>query len=336
MKVLITGGAGFIGSNFIRYLLANRPEWQITNFDNLTYAGNLANLDEISGNENYRFVKGDISSVDDVRTELENGHDYLINFAAESHVDRSLYDPGLFIKTNVYGTQLLLEIAQKTGVKRFLHISTDEVYGSLKPGDYAVETSRLTPNSPYAASKAAADLICRSYFKTFDMPVIVTRSCNNYGPYQFPEKLIPLFITNLMADKKVPVYGDGLNVRDWIHVIDHCSAILAVVENGKGGNVYNIGGNNEQTNLDITKMLLELLGKDKSMMEYVKDRLGHDRRYAIDAGFIKAELGWEPKIDFTDGLAQTVQWYIDNKSWWQDIKTGAYLKYYEQQYGKKL
>jgi len=335
-KILVTGGAGFIGCNFIHLLRQERPDWQIVCLDSLTYAGNLENLKSCLDEANFEFVKGDICDEKIVGEILSGGVDVVVNFAAESHVDRSILGCQEFIRTNIQGTQVMLDGARAAGVKLFVQISTDEVYGSLGPAGYFCETTAIAPNSPYSASKAGADMLVRAYYETYGFATIITRCSNNYGPYQFPEKLIPLFITNLMADKKVPVYGDGLNVRDWIHVGDHCKAILTVVEKGVGGNVYNIGGNNERTNLEITKMLLKLLGKDESMMEYVKDRLGHDRRYAIDATLIKKELGWEPQIDFATGLAQSVQWYIDNKSWWEDIKTGAYLKYYEEQYGKKL
>ncbi|MCP4580791.1 MAG: dTDP-glucose 4,6-dehydratase [candidate division Zixibacteria bacterium] len=332
MRVLITGGAGFIGSNFIRYLINNRPDWQITNFDNLTYAGNLANLDDLRDNDNYRFIKGDISNIDDVRAVLESGFDNVVNFAAESHVDRSLYDPGIFIKTNVLGTQLLLDLAQKTGISKFLQVSTDEVYGSQNVREYADEKSPLLPNSPYAASKASADLVCRSYFKSFDMPVIITRSCNNYGPFQFPEKVIPFFMTRALKDEILPLYGDGLNSRDWIYVEDNCEALLRVLESGDPGQIYNIGSNNELTNLDLTQIILKLLGKPSSLIKFVEDRPAHDRRYGLNFDKIENKLGWLPKIRFIDGIQKTIDWYLANKQWWENIISGEYRKFYEQHY----
>jgi len=316
--------------------LAEEADWEVVCLDNLTYAGNLANLQECLDHPRFRFVKGDIGDPPKVQEILKGGIKVVVNFAAESHVDRSILGCQEFIRTNVQGTQVLLDGARESQVELFLQISTDEVYGSLGPEGKFTEQTPLAPNSPYSASKTAADLLVRAYHHTYQMPVIITRCSNNYGPYQFPEKLIPLFVTNLLADKKVPVYGDGLNVRDWIHVIDHCRAVWTVIEKGQAGQVYNIGGNNERTNLEITKMLLEILGKDESMLEYVTDRPGHDRRYAIDASKIETELGWRPQMDFMEGLRQTVQWYINNQSWWQAIKTGAYLKYYEQQYGIKF
>ena len=335
-KILITGGAGFIGSNFVHLLLAERPEWQLVCLDNLTYAGNLANLVACQGQQQFQFVKGDICDAELVDKLIGDGVDAVVNFAAESHVDRSILGCQEFIRTNIEGTQVLMDAARKHEVEKFVQISTDEVYGSLGEEGAFTEQTPLAPNSPYSASKAAADMLARAYYKTYGFEVITTRCSNNYGPYQFPEKLIPLFVTNLLADKKVPVYGDGLNVRDWIHVQDHCRAILAAMEKGRAGEVYNIGSDNEKTNLEITHLLLKLLGKDESALEYVEDRMGHDRRYAIDAAKAKNELEWRPQIDFAEGMAQTVQWYIDNQPWWQEIKTGHYLKYYEQQYGKTL
>ncbi len=335
-KILVTGGAGFIGSNFIYLALVEKSDWQVVCLDELTYAGNLANLQKCLNHQRFRFVKGDIGDPKIVREILQEGVNIIVNFAAESHVDRSILGCQEFIRTNVQGTQVLLDAAREAQVELFVQISTDEVYGSLGPEGKFTEQTPLAPNSPYSASKAAADMLVRSYFHTYQMPVIITRCSNNYGPYQFPEKLIPLFVTNLLADKKVPVYGDGLNVRDWIHVSDHCRAVWAVIAKGRIGQVYNIGGDNEQTNLEITKMLLEILYKDESMLEYVTDRLGHDRRYAIDASKIQNELGWQPQVDFMVGLQQTAKWYKENESWWRAIKTGAYLKYYEQQYGVEL
>ncbi len=335
IRVLITGGAGFIGSNFIRYALKTRPDWQIVNFDMLTYAGNLANLEGITENDKYLFVKGDISNLEDVKKVFEPGFDYVINFAAESHVDRSLYDPGLFIKTNILGTQLLLAQAKQSGVRRFLQISTDEVYGSLGKDGFFREDWPLKPNSPYSASKASADLMCRAYFETFGMPVVITRSSNNYGPYQFPEKLIPFFITKAMKNEQVPLYGDGLNVRDWLYVEDNCAGILAALEKGKPGECYNIGGGNEMTNLEITKIILLSLGKSEDLIKFVKDRPGHDRRYALDISKAKSELGWKPAMNFRQGLEKTIEWYLANEKWWRDILSGDYRSFYDIHYRER-
>lgn len=334
-KIFITGSAGFIGSNFVRLLQAEKPDWQILAYDSLTYAGNLANLNDLHDNENFTFIKGDICDSPTVEKYMKDSQ-YVINFAAESHVDRSIHGCEDFIKTNIDGTRVLLDAAKKFEVKRFLQVSTDEVYGALGVEGLFTETTPLHPNSPYSASKASADLLAQAYHHTHNMPILITRCSNNYGPYQFPEKLIPLFVTNLIEDKKVPVYGDGKQVRDWIHVLDHNRAILAVLEKGKIGEVYNIGSDNEQYNIDITKMILAELGKDESYIEYVTDRPGHDRRYAIDASKIKNELGWSPQIDFKQGLVDTIKWYQHNQTWWQEIKTGQYLKYYQKQYGKNL
>jgi dTDP-glucose 4,6-dehydratase len=335
-KILITGGAGFIGANFIHLTLEQKTEWDVVCLDNLTYAGNLANLEKCRNHRNFRFVKGDICDPQTVEEIFRGGINVVVNFAAESHVDRSILGCQEFIRTNIQGAQVLLDAARAAQVDLFIQISTDEVYGSLGAQGKFTEQTPIAPNSPYSASKAAADMLARSYHHTYQMPVIITRCSNNYGPYQFPEKLIPLFVTNLLAGKKVPVYGDGLNVRDWIHVSDHCRAVWAVIEKGGPGQVYNIGGDNEWTNIKITRELLTLLDKDDSMLEYVTDRLGHDRRYAIDASWIHSQLDWRPQVDFASGLQQTVKWYIDNKPWWQAVKTGAYLKYYEQQYGVEL
>ena len=336
MKVLVTGGAGFIGCNFVHLLAAERSDWQIVCLDALTYAGNLANLESCKDNPNFQFVKGDICDVEAVGAIMDDDVDAVVHFAAESHVDRSILGCREFLRTNIQGTQVLLDAARRGNVGRFLQISTDEVYGSLgEEGNFTEETP-LAPNSPYSASKASADLLVQAYHHTYGFGTLITRCSNNYGPYQFPEKLIPLFVTNLLADKKVPVYGDGLNVRDWIHVRDHCRAVLTVLEQGKPGEVYNIGGNNERSNIELTRLLIELVGKDESMMEFVPDRPGHDRRYAIDASKITNELEWEPQTEFTQGLKDTIQWYIDNPHWWQAIKSGDYLKYYEKQYGKSL
>jgi dTDP-glucose 4,6-dehydratase len=330
--VLVTGGCGFIGSNFIRYLLHSEPEVQVTNLDKLTYAGNLANLHDLADHPRYRFVRGDIADRDTVRAVVPGVHT-IFNFAAESHVDRSIHDCGPFVRTNIVGTQTLLDAAREFGVARFLQISTDEVYGSLGPTGYFTEETPLAPNSPYSASKAAADLLVRSYHHTYGLPAIITRCSNNYGPYQFPEKLIPLFITNLLHDQPVPVYGTGTNVRDWIHVQDHCRAIALVWRRGRVGQVYNIGGECERTNLQITHALLEALGKPKSLIRFVPDRPGHDLRYALDCTKIKTELGWRPEIPFEEGLRQTIRWYQEHLDWVAAIRTGEYLRYYQRQYG---
>jgi dTDP-glucose 4,6-dehydratase len=330
--ILITGGCGFIGTNFIRRVL-KRYDYNVINLDKLTYAGNLENLKDCESNEKYTFVRGDISSGPDLEKVFEAPIDIIVNFAAESHVDRSIMEPDSFVRTNINGTFSLLEMARKKNIRRFIQISTDEVYGSLgKTGAFREDTP-LKPNSPYSASKTSADLLAMAYYKTFGMPVIITRCSNNYGPYQFPEKLIPLIITNAMADKELPVYGDGLNVRDWIHVKDHCAAIDLVMHEGEEGNVYNIGASNERTNIEIVKIVLALLGKPESLIRYVKDRPGHDRRYAIDSGKISARLGYSPSVDFAEGMRETVEWYVANKEWWERIKTGAYLEYYEKMYG---
>lgn len=331
-RILVTGGAGFIGSNFIQYMLARYPQYHIVNLDKLTYAGNLENLREIEQLPNYEFVHGDITDRGQVYKVVGSGVDAIVNFAAESHVDRSIEDPGIFVKVNVEGTQVLLDAAKKFDVERYLQVSTDEVYGSLGPTGYFTEETPLAPNSPYSASKAGADLLVRAYYETFKLPALVTRCSNNYGPYQFPEKLIPLMITNALADQPLPVYGDGLNVRDWLYVEDHCRAIDLVLHEGKIGQVYNIGGQNEKTNMQIVKGILQILGKPESLITFVKDRPGHDRRYAIDASKIRKELGWEPKFDFEHGLKKTVDWYLTNRNWWQEIKSGEYQKYYERMY----
>jgi dTDP-glucose 4,6-dehydratase len=341
MKLLVTGGAGFIGSNFIRYILkkypaspAGGPDYQIVNLDALTYAGNLENLKDLESNPNYKFIKGDICDKDLVN-DLVKDADIIVNFAAESHVDRSIIDAENFVKTNVLGTYVLLEAARNNGNKRFHHISTDEVYGHLEPNDPPFnENTPMSPRSPYSASKAASDHLTMAYFHTYGLPVTISNCSNNYGPYQFPEKLIPLFITNLIEGKKVPVYGDGMNVRDWLYVEDHCEAIDLIISKGKMGETYCIGGNSEKTNLEITKKIIELMGKSEDAIEYVKDRLGHDRRYAIDFSKIKNELGWEPKINFDEGLKATIEWYKNNESWWKNIKSGEYQEYYKKQYGK--
>jgi dTDP-glucose 4,6-dehydratase len=332
--ILVTGGCGFIGTNFVRHML-ERYDYSVINFDKLTYAGNLENLEDIAGDGRYTFVRGDIASPADVEGVFERPIDIIVNFAAESHVDRSIMDPDAFIRTNINGTFNLLELARRKGVGRFVQISTDEVYGSLGDSGAFREDTPLSPNSPYSASKTAADILAMAYFKTYGMPVVITRCSNNYGPYQFPEKLIPLMITNALADKELPVYGDGLNVRDWIHVKDHCAAIDLVVHKGEEGNVYNIGASNERTNIEIVDLVLDILGKPRSLIRYVKDRPGHDRRYAIDSGKITERLGYRPSVDFSEGMRGTVDWYVKKKEWWERIRTGAYLDYYEKMYGNR-
>ena len=333
-SILITGGAGFIGSNFVKYMLDKYSDYDIINLDALTYCGNLENLKDIEDRDNYTFVKGDIRDKELVDN-LVSKVDYIINFAAESHVDRSITDPEIFIKSNVLGTQVLLNAAKKFAVEKYIQISTDEVYGTLGETGYFTETTPLQPNSPYSASKAGGDLITRAYFETFDLPINITRCSNNYGPYQFPEKLIPLMISNALEDKKLPIYGDGKNIRDWLHVYDHCQAIDLVLHEGKLGEVYNIGGHNERQNIQIVKLILDALGKDESLIEYVADRLGHDRRYAIDADKIRNELGWEPKYTFETGIKETIQWYLDNQDWMNQVKSGEYQQYYEKMYNFK-
>jgi len=332
-KILVTGGAGFIGSNFIRYMLQEHP-YHIINLDALTYCGNLENLRGVEDEPRYTFVRGSITDrklVDGIIKDV----DAVINFAAESHVDRSIEDPEIFIRTNILGTQTLLEASRKHGVERFIQISTDEVYGSAEKG-YFTEETPLAPNSPYSASKASADLMVRAYHRTYGLPVNITRCSNNYGPYQFPEKLIPLMITNALENKPLPVYGDGMNVRDWIHVLDHCRAVDLVLHRGRVGEVYNIGGNSERRNIEIVELIVRELGKDESLIRFVEDRPGHDRRYAIDASKIRNELGWKPLYSFEEGIRETIRWYIDNRDWWENIKSGEYLRYYERMYGGRL
>ena len=330
-RILVTGGCGFIGSNFIRYMLKKYP-YTIVNLDKLTYAGNLENLKDMEGNSRYTFVRGDIVSKADLAKVFETGIDVVINFAAESHVDRSILDPDAFIQTNINGTFNLLEEVRKRGINRFIQISTDEVYGSLGKEGKFTESTPLAPNSPYSASKTSADMLAMSYHKTYGTPVLITRCSNNYGPYQFPEKLIPLIITNALENKELPVYGDGMNVRDWIHVIDHAIAIDAVLHKGEVGSVYNIGGENERANIEIVKLILGILGKPESLIKYVTDRPGHDRRYAIDSTKIKRELAYATTMDFKGGMEDTVKWYLDNRGWWERIKSGAYLEYYDLMY----
>lgn len=334
MRLLVTGGVGFIGSNFIRFVRQEHPDWEITNLDKLTYAGNLENLRDIEDRPGYRFVRGDIADRKLVDRLLSEGCDVIVNFAAESHVDRSILDASPFIETNVRGTQVLLEGARQHGIQRFIQVSTDEVYGSVDSGRFS-EGSPLAPNSPYSASKAAADLLCRAYFKTHRLATIVTRCTNNFGAYQFPEKLIPLAITNALEDKPVPVYGDGLNVRDWIFVADHCRALDVVIRKGEPGEIYNIGSGNEKTNLELIRKLLELLGKPQSLIQFVTDRPAHDRRYALDSARITRELGWRPTHSFEEALGATVDWYLKSESWWRPIKSGQYARYYKKMYHKR-
>ena len=318
MRLLVTGGAGFIGSCFIRHMLNKYPDYKIINLDLLTYCGNLENLSDIENNQNYVFVKGNICDKALVRN-LISEVDCIVNFAAESHVDNSIKTPEIFIETNVKGTLNLLQAANEIGIKRFVQISTDEVYGSLKEG-YFYETTPLAPNSPYSASKASADMIAMAYYKTFNLPVLITRCSNNYGEYQYPEKLIPFFISQLLKNQKVPVYGDGSNVRDWLYVYDHCEAIDTVLHMGRIGEVYNIGGHNEKTNIEITRLILKTMGKDESYIEYVNDRLGHDKRYAISNDKITTELGWKPQVNFEDGIKHTIAWYLNNFNWIRNVE----------------
>ncbi|MCK5599447.1 dTDP-glucose 4,6-dehydratase [bacterium] len=335
MKVLVTGGAGFIGSNFIKMLI-DGDELHIVNLDTLTYAGNLENLSTVESSKAYTFYKADISDHEEVCRIFEiERPEFVVNLAAESHVDRSILEPGIFVDTNIRGTMNLLEASKKYGIKRFLQVSTDEVYGSLGKTGYFTEDTPLAPNSPYSAAKAGADLICRAYQKTFGMDIVITRCSNNYGPYQFPEKLIPLMIENARTDKELPVYGDGLNVRDWIHVDDHCRGLISVLKNGRTGEIYNIGGKNERTNIDIVKTILEILEKDVSLIRYVKDRPGHDKRYAVNTDKINKELGWKPFVEFSQGLKDTVQWYLDNSEWVQHCISGDYRNYYQRNYENK-
>ncbi|MFA5871288.1 MAG: dTDP-glucose 4,6-dehydratase [Parcubacteria group bacterium] len=335
LSLLVTGGAGFIGSNFIRHILKKYPDYKIVNLDLLTYAGNLENLKEVENNPNYKFVKGDIAGKELV-DRLVREADVVVNFAAESHVDRSILDSASFIHTNVLGTHNLLEAAKSNGLKRFHHISTDEVYGHLGPNDPLFnENTAYAPRSPYSASKAASDHLVMAYFHTHGLPVTISNCSNNYGPFQFPEKLHGLFITNLLEDKKVPIYGDGMQIRDWLYVDDHCRAIDLIIHNGKIGETYCVGGDCQIANLDVAKKILELMGLSDDLIEFVKDRPGHDRRYAIDFSKVKSELGWEPLESFESGMQKTVEWYKNNQEWWRKIKNGEYLKYYEKQYGSQ-
>ena len=337
MRILLTGGCGFIGSNLVRWLLRERPSWRVVNLDKLTYAGNAENLADVRESANYRFVLGDISDAKLVGQILaEEKIDAILNLAAESHVDRSILAPSIFIETNVGGTQVLLDAARAAGLKRFVQVSTDEVYGSLGASGVFTEETPLAPSSPYSASKASADLLVGAYGHTFGLDVVITRCSNNYGPYQFPEKLIPLMIANAARDLELPVYGDGKNVRDWIHVEDHAAGIVAALEKGTAGHVYNLGASNEWTNIEIVHAVLELLQKPRTLIKYVKDRPGHDRRYAIDPTKSRRDLGWTSQRDFKEGLAATVQWYLANRGWWERVLSGEYKDYYARQYGARV
>ena len=335
MRLLVTGGAGFIGSNFVHYILKKYPDYRIVNLDKLTYAGNLENLADIESDSRHEFVHGDICDQDCVQTLLSGGVDAVVNFAAESHVDRSIFDSSEFVRTNIEGTRNLLDISRRNKIGRYVQISTDEVYGSLGDSGAFTEDTPIAPNSPYSASKAAADLLIRSYFHTHGLPALVTRCSNNYGPYQFPEKLIPLLVSNALADIPLPIYGDGMNVRDWIHVDDHCAAIDAVLHHGKTGEVYNVGGYQEFPNIEVARRILAALGKSEALLTYVEDRPGHDRRYAIDSTKLETELGWKPRIAFADGLPETIAWYRNNASWVERVRSGAYLKYYDDMYNRR-
>lgn len=343
-KILVTGGAGFIGSNFVHYLFKKHETIKIINYDKLTYAGNLANLKEVENHQGYSFIKGDICDKQKLHTVFEHFKpNYVINFAAETHVDRSILNPEEFVKTNILGVQNLLNLSLDFGVKKYIQISTDEVYGSLGTTGYFTEHTPLDPHSPYSASKAAADLLIKAYYDTYKLPVNITRCSNNYGPYQFPEKLIPLTIVNCLSGRNIPVYGDGLNVRDWIHVEDHCAAIDTVLNKGRLGEVYNIGGNNERTNIEVVKLIIRQLSETlpeseilEELIAYVEDRKGHDRRYAIDSTKIQRELGWKPRISFEHGIRETIKWYLSNQNWLNSVINKEYLKYYEVNYNLTL
>ena len=339
MKVLVTGGAGFIGSNFIFYMREKHPDYQLICLDKLTYAGNLATLKSVMEDPNFKFIRADIADREAVYSIFEEEKpDVVVNFAAESHVDRSIENPSVFLETNVMGTQVLLDACRKYGVQRYHQVSTDEVYGDLpldRPDLFFTEKTPLHTSSPYSASKAGADLLCNAYQRTFGLPVTISRCSNNYGPYQFPEKLIPLMIANALADKPLPVYGEGLNVRDWLYVEDHCAAIDLILEKGEVGQVYNIGGHNEMRNIDIVKLICKTLDKPESLITYVTDRKGHDMRYAIDPAFIHEKLGWLPRTKFEDGIQRTIRWYLENRSWWEEIVSGEYQSYYERMYGNR-
>lgn len=335
MKLFVTGGAGFIGSNFIRHMLRTHPECEIVNFDKLTYAGNLDNLRDVADCPRYRFVRGDICDPSAVLAALEEGTEAIVNFAAETHVDRSIEEAAPFVRTNVLGVQVLLDAARVRRVARFVQISTDEVMGSLGATGYFTEESPLRPNSPYAASKAAAELLVRAAHRTFGMDVLIVRAGNNYGPYQFPEKLIPLVITNAMADLPLPIYGDGLYVRDWIYVEDYCRALDVILRRGRAGEIYCVGARSERTNLEVVELILELLGKPRSLIRFVEDRPGHDRRYAIDPSKVEREFGWRPLETFESGLRKTIAWYQANRAWVEKVRSGEYRQYYERMYGRR-
>ncbi len=330
MKLLVTGGAGFIGSNFIRFILRRRADWEIANLDKLTYAGNLDNLAEVAQDRRYRFIRGDICDAQACRGAAE-GCDAIVNFAAESHVDRSIGDPASFLRTDIFGVYVLLEVARELGVSRVIQISTDEVYGAIEQGAFR-EDDRLRPSNPYSASKAGGELLAHSYFKTYGTPVIVTRATNNIGPNQYPEKMVPLFITNALEDKPLPIYGDGRHMRHWMHVEDHCRALELILERGAPGEIYNIGGAPVATNLEVATMILDALGKPHTLLTHVRDRPGHDRRYAVDSSKLRA-LGWKESCDLKSALDATIAWYRDNEPWWRKIKSGEFLEYYKKQYG---
>lgn len=339
MKMLVTGGAGFIGANFVFYIMREHPDYEVVCLDALTYAGNLETLEPVTGNPRFKFVRGDIADRETVFGLFQEQHfDVVVNFAAESHVDRSIEDPGVFLRTNIIGTQVLMDASREFGVRRYHQVGTDEVYGDLpldRPDLFFREDMPITASSPYSASKAAADLLVMAYHRTYGLPVTISRCSNNYGPYQFPEKLIPLMIANALADRDLPVYGTGENVRDWLYVEDHCRAIDLILQNGKAGEVYNIGGHNEKSNLEVVKIILREVGKPESLITFVGDRKGHDLRYAIDPAKIHTELGWLPATMFDDGIRQTIEWYLDNKSWWENIISGEYRQYYEKMYSNR-
>ena len=339
MNIIVTGGAGFIGSNFVFHMLKAHPDYRIICLDKLTYAGNLSTLEPVMDNSNFRFVKADICDKEAVEKLFEEEKpDIVVNFAAESHVDRSIENPQIFLETNILGTSVLMDACRKYGIKRYHQVSTDEVYGDLpldRPDLFFTENTPIHTSSPYSSSKAGADLLVLAYHRTFGLPVTVSRCSNNYGPYHFPEKLIPLMIIRALHDESLPVYGDGLNVRDWLYVEDHCKAIDLIIHNGKVGEVYNVGGHNEMANIDIVKLILKQLGKPESLITYITDRKGHDRRYAIDPTKIHNDLGWLPETKFADGIVKTINWYLENESWWQPIVSGEYMDYYEKMYGDK-
>lgn len=340
MTVFVTGGAGFIGSNFIFYMMKQHPDYRIVCIDCLTYAGNLSTLSSVADKPNFRFAKVSITDKEAIEKLFEEEHpDIVVNFAAESHVDRSIEDPSVFLKTNIIGTQIMMDACRKYGIKRYHQVSTDEVYGDLpldRPDLFFTELTPIHTSSPYSASKASADLMVLAYYRTYGLPVSISRCSNNYGPYHFPEKLIPLMIINALADKPLPVYGNGENIRDWLYVEDHCKAIDLIIHNGRVGEVYNIGGHNEMKNIDIVKIIIHSLGKDESLIRFVEDRKGHDRRYAIDPTKIHNELGWLPETKFADGIQKTIQWYLDNKDWWSEIISGEYRNYYDKMYSNRL